>query len=67
LCEFSKEDKKRKLSAAEEFIIEEMKLKEKRNRRDYWITPGIVVKVMNKDLADGKYYKLKGTQLNFNT
>merc|ERR1711907_243687 len=25
-----------------------------------WLCPGIVVKVMHKDLADGKYYRKKG-------
>jgi DNA/RNA-binding protein KIN17 len=29
-------------------------------RTDYWLRPGIVVKVMSKTLADGKYYKAKG-------
>jgi DNA/RNA-binding protein KIN17 len=32
---------------------------ESRNRRDYWLHPGIVVKVLNKKVSDGKYYKLK--------
>ena len=39
---------------------EEERGKEKKNRRDFWITPGIVVKIMNKTLADGRYYKVKG-------
>ena len=29
-------------------------------RKDHWLTKGIVVKVMNKKLGDGKYYKAKG-------
>jgi DNA/RNA-binding protein KIN17 len=32
---------------------------ESRNRKDYWVHPGIVVKVLNKKVSDGKYYKLK--------
>lgn len=34
--------------------------KEQQNRKDYWLAKGIVVKVTNKKLADGAYYKLKG-------
>jgi len=29
-------------------------------RKDYWLSRGLVVKVMNKKVGDGKYYKLKG-------
>eukprot|EP00041_Stephanoeca_diplocostata_P006581 m.89052 g.89052 ORF g.89052 m.89052 type:complete len:432 (-) comp16436_c0_seq2:154-1449(-) len=29
-------------------------------RKDYWLKKGIVVKVLNKKLAGGKYYKCKG-------
>jgi len=39
---------------------QEQNYKEKINRKDYWITTGIIVKCMNKELADGKYYKEKG-------
>lgn len=39
--------------------LEESK-KEQQKRKDNWITKGIVVKVVNKKLADGAYYKLKG-------
>jgi DNA/RNA-binding protein KIN17 len=53
-------DNKRKKSTMEQLMEEEERGKEKKNRRDFWITPGIVVKIMNKTLADGKYYKLKG-------
>ena len=35
-------------------------LREQRNRKDYWLHEGIVVKVINKSLANGKYYKKKG-------
>eukprot|EP01121_Diplochlamys_sp_Union-15-3_P008343 TRINITY_DN220_c0_g4_i1.p1 TRINITY_DN220_c0_g4~~TRINITY_DN220_c0_g4_i1.p1 ORF type:complete len:122 (+),score=24.47 TRINITY_DN220_c0_g4_i1:145-510(+) len=30
------------------------------NRKDYWLQVGIVVKIMNKQLSEGKYYKQKG-------
>jgi hypothetical protein len=30
-------------------------------RLDHWLFPGIVVKIMNKKLAGGKFYKAKGT------
>lgn len=36
---------------------------DKRDRRDHWLHPGLVVKVVNKKLADGKYYKKKGVVL----
>eukprot|EP00164_Ancoracysta_twista_P007829 GFYU01011194.1.p1 GENE.GFYU01011194.1~~GFYU01011194.1.p1 ORF type:complete len:428 (-),score=140.75 GFYU01011194.1:154-1437(-) len=29
-------------------------------KKDYWLMEGIVVKIMNKKLKDGKYYKQKG-------
>lgn len=44
----------------EELREAEERDREKRNRRDYWVAPGIVVKLMNKTLANGKYYKVKG-------
>jgi DNA/RNA-binding protein KIN17 len=34
-----------------------------KNRKDYWLHPGIVVKIVNKKLSDGKFYKQKGTVL----
>ena len=34
-----------------------------KNRKDYWLHPGIVVKIMNKRLSDGRFYKQKGTVL----
>jgi hypothetical protein len=63
-----KSTKKRKASALEEIMQEqeERKLKQAKGgsqsqyRQDNWITDGIVVKVMDKKLADGKYYKQKG-------
>ena len=33
---------------------------EKRDRKDYWLTRHLIVKVMAKKLADGKFYKKKG-------
>lgn len=54
----SKEDGK-KLSALDEIMkIEEYK-KEKANRKDYWLSEGIVVKLITKALGD-KFYKQKG-------
>lgn len=55
-----KKDEKSSRSALEELMKEELKAKERSNRKDYWLCEGIVVKVMNKTLADGKYYKQKG-------
>lgn len=34
--------------------------KDKMNRKGYWLTEGIVVKVMSKGLAEKGYYKQKG-------
>lgn len=54
----SKDDGK-KLSALDEIMkIEEYK-KEKANRKDYWLSEGIVVKLITKALGD-KFYKQKG-------
>jgi DNA/RNA-binding protein KIN17 len=47
-------------SALDELMKEEEKAKERSNRKDYWLSPGIVVKVMSKSLADKGYYKQKG-------
>ncbi|KAG4074109.1 hypothetical protein HA402_014314 [Bradysia odoriphaga] len=52
-------DDGKKLSALDEIMkIEEYK-KEKANRKDYWLSEGIVVKLITKSLGD-KYYKQKG-------
>ena len=32
-------------------------------RVDYWLYVGIVVKVLNRELGDGKYYKKKGMRI----
>ena len=47
-------------SALDELMKEEEEAKEKSNRKDYWLCPGIVVKVMSKSLAQKGYYKQKG-------
>ena len=54
-------------SAMEQIMFEEEKKKalakdriEKKERTDYWLQPGIVVKITNKKVGDGKYYKKKG-------
>lgn len=48
-----------KKSALEELKEEQERIKAKKFRRDYWLTEGIVVKVITKSLGD-KYYKKKG-------
>lgn len=57
--EKTKESQKRKSALEEIMEIEEQK-KIKISRKDYWITKGIIVKVMTKKLGE-KYYKKKGT------
>ncbi|XP_075560600.1 kin17 DNA and RNA binding protein [Dermacentor variabilis] len=54
-----KPKKPAKLSALDEIMQEQEKKREKINRRAYWITCDIVVKVMAKKLGE-KYYKKKG-------
>eukprot|EP00906_Rhabdomonas_costata_P022868 RCo032930 len=44
-------------------LSEQMAQKERRGRRDYWLHPGIIVKIVNKTLGGGKYYKAKGEVL----
>lgn len=48
------------VSALDDLMKEEEKMKERSNRKDYWLWEGIVVKVMSKGLADKGYYKQKG-------
>ncbi|CAH1989080.1 unnamed protein product [Acanthoscelides obtectus] len=50
---------KSKKTALDEIREQEELKKEKMNRKDYWLTDGIVVKVMNKSLGE-EYYKQKG-------
>lgn len=52
-------DEYKKPSALDEIIKMEESKKEKSNRKDYWLTEGIVVKLITKSLGD-KYYKQKG-------
>jgi len=59
-AELSKDGGKRRKTAVEEIMEHEESRKEQQNRKDYWLSKGIVVKVMNKKLADGAYYKMKG-------
>lgn len=40
-----------------------LKQEDAKNRKDYWLHPGILVKVMNKSLSDGRFYKQKGSVL----
>ncbi|XVE99557.1 hypothetical protein REPUB_Repub03eG0209300 [Reevesia pubescens] len=54
-----KENSGRK-NALEELMREEEKVKERSNRKDYWLCEGIIVKVMSKALAQKGYYKQKG-------
>ncbi|RZC36263.1 hypothetical protein BDFB_014201, partial [Asbolus verrucosus] len=54
----SKTENRKKTALDEIKELEEIK-KEKNNRKDYWITEGIVVKVITKSLGD-EYYKQKG-------
>ncbi|CAL8097317.1 unnamed protein product [Orchesella dallaii] len=55
----SSSDGKRKLSALEQIKEEQERMKQKKFRKDFWLTNGIVVKVVTKRLGD-KYYKEKG-------
>ena len=56
----------RPVSAIESLMLEEESKKkamidreEKNGRKDYWLYPDIIVKIMNKTLSNGKYYKQK--------
>lgn len=56
------EEKKRKepeVSSTAKNASTESK-KKKSNRKENWICPGIVVKILNKNLQEGKFYKQKG-------
>ncbi|GMR32432.1 hypothetical protein PMAYCL1PPCAC_02627, partial [Pristionchus mayeri] len=54
----SRDEGKKKSALDEIKEMQEMK-RERENRKDYWMTPGIVVKIVTKKLGDG-YYKQKG-------
>ena len=56
------------MSAMEKLMREEEQRKsvqlqnqDKQERKDYWLHVGIVVKILNKRVGDGQYYKEKGT------
>ena len=51
--------RKRKLTALEEIRMMEEQRKEKMNRRDNWLTEGIVVKVVHSKLGE-RYHRKKG-------
>ncbi|KAJ0170040.1 hypothetical protein K1T71_014646 [Dendrolimus kikuchii] len=53
-----KTEDRSKQSALDEIIKLEERAKEKANRREYWLTEGIVVKIVTKALGD-KFYKRK--------
>lgn len=55
----SKSSKSSKKSALDEIKEMEERKKERKNRKDYWMTEGIVVKVITKSLGSD-YYKAKG-------
>ncbi|XP_023024132.2 kin17 DNA and RNA binding protein [Leptinotarsa decemlineata] len=49
----------KKKTVLDEIKEQEEMEKEKKNRKDYWLTEGIIVKVVTKNLGD-EYYKQKG-------
>jgi len=60
---------KAKVSGIEALMKQEQRRKEEEAKRkdasasartDYWLATGIIVKVLNRKLLDGKYYKAKG-------
>eukprot|EP00667_Euglena_gracilis_P013545 EG_transcript_13983 len=58
--------KKRKvetLTSLDRIMHNDMKRKEAKGRKDYWLHPNIVVKVLNKKVGQGKYYRQKGVVL----
>ncbi|KAL0808679.1 hypothetical protein ABMA28_013112 [Loxostege sticticalis] len=54
-----KTDEGKGRSALDELMEMEERAKERANRKDYWLTEGIVVKIVTKSLGD-KFYKKKG-------
>ncbi|KIH64752.1 hypothetical protein ANCDUO_04934 [Ancylostoma duodenale] len=55
----SRRDEKPKKSALDEIREQQERFKEKKNRKDYWLHEGIVVKIITKKLGED-YYKAKG-------
>lgn len=55
----SKKTESRKRSALDDIIKMEESKKEKLNRKDYWLTENIVVKIVTRSLGE-KFYKQKG-------
>ncbi|CAH0730117.1 unnamed protein product, partial [Brenthis ino] len=53
-----KPEEKSKQSALDEIMAMQEREKEKANRKDYWLTEGIIVKIVTKSLGD-KYFKRK--------
>ncbi|XP_041968452.1 DNA/RNA-binding protein KIN17 [Aricia agestis] len=60
LTKKQKTEDKNKQSALDEIMAIQEREKEKANRKDYWLTEGIIVKIVTKSLGD-KYYKRKAT------
>jgi len=58
--ELTIKNKTSKKSTLEVIMEAEEHKKELLNRKDYWLYPNIVVKIINSALGDGKYYKKKG-------
>lgn len=66
-AESSSQSRAPPMSAMEQIMVEEERKKEaarqtidKSERTDYWLQPGIIVKIKNKKVGDGKFYKMKG-------
>ncbi|XP_074649981.1 DNA/RNA-binding protein KIN17-like [Tubulanus polymorphus] len=55
----SKPTAEKRKSALDDIITDEENMKEKRNRKDFWLHEGIVVKIVAKKLGE-KFYKRKG-------
>ena len=53
-------EKERLMAQAEVAAAAESKKKAADKKTDYWLAAGIIVKVVNKKMLDGKYYKVKG-------
>jgi len=47
-------------SSLSRIMQSDLQRKEVRGRKDHWLHPDIVVKVLNKKVGEGKYYKQKG-------